>query len=174
MGHRFILDPSQDDLYIRSLTRLERGCNSTDKLHPQNSHKLRFLDLLLRIENSLSYFKGIFHKVWKEALDRTPETLQDASDEWNEFTDIFFRKQNRPVPEWPFYIQVQEELGIYRNTTTDRLGRTLRRKALRRLSLVFKRLSETFPNWTWASRNHCYTTAAVWNHYRLPSGKYKC
>ena len=151
-----------------------RDSNSTDNLQYQNSYKLRFLDFLLRIENSLSYFKTIFNSAWKEALDRTPETLQDASDEWTEFTDTFFRKQNRPVPEWPFYVQVQEELGIYQNSTTDRLRRTLRRKILKQLSFVFRRLSETFPNWTWASTNHCYTAAAVWDKYRLPSGKYKC
>jgi hypothetical protein len=175
----YFIKSELEDLYIETLERLqvEKGTS----IQYRNSAQMRILDLVLRSEDIIGISRLIsesdsdqFNRTLDEILEPSPEKLQNASDEWTEFTNTFFKEHTRPVPEWPVYIQIQEELGIYKNTTSDRARRAMRKKALTRLSFVFARLSKAFPEWTWARRSHCYTTAAVWNRYRLPSGNYKC
>ena len=176
-GEPYFVNPELEDLYLQTLERLqvEKGIS----IQYQNSAQMRFLDFLLRSEDiigisGLMRLGGRFNSTLNEILNPSPEALQHASDEWNEFTNTFFKNHNRPVPEWPVYIQIQEELGIYKNSTVDRARRALRKKALTGLSFVLGRLTKAFPDWAWASRSHCYATATVWNRYRLPSGKYSC
>lgn len=62
-------------------------------------------------------------------------------DHWTEFTNTFFKRQNRPVTDWPFYVQVQEELGIYGSTELHRVARSLKRSIRIRLGTFLQQLS---------------------------------
>ena len=103
-----ILDSSQDKLFLRSLQHLDILRHSTDNFAQSSDETLQsvtnpLLDLLLRPFALLHpEFRDSYNGTLNEILERSPDQLKRAMDHWREFTNTFFKSQNRPVPEWPF------------------------------------------------------------------------
>ena len=168
--------PSQNEVFVRTLEHLQGS--STESLHNTSvmSGPKRTLDQLLRTDFGFSKDTQLsrdptFERV---VIKRTPENLQGAREQWTQFVDTFFTQKNRPVPDWPVYVQAQQELGIQGDRDIDRLGRSVKRSLQMRLAVLLEPLSVKVPRWSWVSRAHCYFVAAHWKNYTLPSGGFAC
>jgi hypothetical protein len=174
------LNETQDELFRTELLRIEQNRSSSDQfsiLHQESKRHL-FLDDLHYIHNwtpeAINDHLLLFPDLVKEALNRSPVRLARAAVEWNSFANQFYTMRGRPVPDWPMYVQIQEDFGIYGKTRLHRLGRLLKRRLQERLSPVLERACLQYPQWKWVAQKHCYLTAALSEQYRLPSGKYSC
>jgi hypothetical protein len=171
------LTRSQQDLFQSEIKGLEINRSSSQIISQHYLHSSENLFLghvLLGNVNSLNSLETFHPKELKMALERTPETLADAAILWESIVNDLFRGRNRPIPNWPQFVEIQEGLGIYGTTRYHRLTRDLKKRAQGRLKGIFEKLSLRFPGWKWAVRKHCYLTAAFWDRYRLPSGEYCC
>jgi hypothetical protein len=173
------LHPAQQDLFQSELTRIERNRSSSQILtvaqhYLHSSENLFISHVLSGIYGSLKELHDRHTNELKIALKRSPEILADAAVLWKATVRELFTVRNRPVPDWPHYIEIQEGLGIYGSTRFHRFIRSLKKKAQERLKSIFERLSFRFPKWKWAVRTYCYLTAALWHRYRLPSGGFSC
>jgi hypothetical protein len=97
-----------------------------------------------------------------------------AKSEWEIFSNAYYREMDRPVPDWPVYVEIQEGLGLLENSEAQRSQRKLKRRIQGALKVFLDNLSERFPGWTWLIRERCHLAAAVSDQYILPSGKYSC
>lgn len=75
-----------------------------------------------------------------EALRRTPEALELAASAWKVFVSDYFR--DRPVPDWPQYVEIQEGLGLYGRSPFERTFRKLKRTAQKRLNVLWDAFCE--------------------------------
>jgi hypothetical protein len=175
---KWSLNKTQDTLFRTELLRIEKERSSSDQLSilQQESKRNLFLNDLHIISNKTWKIMkgGLPPDLMKEALDRSPARLARAAAEWNSFVTEFYTLQHRPVPDWPMYIQIQEDLGIYGKVRLYHLGRLLKRRLQERLKHVLERACLQYPGWKWLAQKHCYLTAALSDQYRLPSGKYSC
>lgn len=177
--HRNILDEQQDTLFLKELYRICKERSSSDRIAKlyRDSERNLFLFIANFLSNEKLAQNIIDHRLrnlLKEALKRSPTRLARAAEEWEKFTDGFFKKRGRPVPDWPIYVEIQEDLGLYRNGRVARLERLLKRAVHEQLKASFEVICLRYPQWKWAARKHCYYTAALWNEYKLPSGLYSC
>jgi hypothetical protein len=140
----------------------------------EDSKRNFFLHNLLPRLNDLEVLRGSFSEYIEDLLDRSPERLAYAASKWKSLSQKFFLDKGRPVPDWPMYVEIQEELGIYGRSRLHRLQRVLKRKVQQRLKDIFERVTLLYPQWNWAARSYCYLTAALSNHYKLPSGRFSC
>jgi hypothetical protein len=171
------LNPSQGEYFRQELARFEQERSSSDTLSQLylKSTENRFLyQVLLWKGQRLPDFQEFHSEFMEEALERTLDNLALAASVWEQFSNDFFRKQGRPIPDWPMYVEIQKDLGIYGTSQYHQLGRMLKKRAQERLKVTFDNLCRIFPGWTWAARKRCYLTAVFWNQYKLPSGKYSC
>jgi hypothetical protein len=105
-------------------------------------------------------------------LERYPENLRQIASQWHSFANQFFLSKGRPIPDWPQYINIQQELGLLENHGHFR---SLKQCAQRRLKDVLSVLCKRFPDWSWAKEQHCYLTAALeLDSYFLPLGGISC
>ena len=170
------LNQTQDDLFRSELSRIEqeRPLNNLSLLYLDSRENLFISHVLLFKGRTLPLLQK-YHSVFiKDALTRTSDTMSHAAREWDEFAYNFFRKQGRPIPDWPLYVELQEELGRYGRTQYHRYGRMMKMKVQEELKMIFEEIHLRFPEWKWAARLHCYLTASLWHRYKLPSGKYSC
>jgi hypothetical protein len=170
------LNATQDGLFPSNLAKIEqeRSSNNLSLLYLDSRENLFMSHVLLFKGRTLPLLQKYHTAFVKQALTRTSDTLARAAHEWDEFTNDFFRKQGRPVPDWPLYVKVQEELGRYGKTQYHRYGRMMKKKVQEELKMIFEDIHLQFPEWKWAARNHCYLTAGLCSRYKLPSGKYSC
>jgi hypothetical protein len=172
------LNETQDELFRTELLRIEQNRSSSAQFSILYQQSERHLDELHCIRNwtreAINDHLLLFPDLAKEALYRSPARLARAAAEWNSFANEFYTMRGRPVPDWPMYVQIQEAFGIYGKTRLHRLGRLLKRRLQERLKRVLETACLQYPQWKWVAQKHCYLTAALSNHYRLPSGKYSC
>ena len=109
-----------------------------------------------------------------EILDRSPENLSRITAQWQSFTDVFFIRRGRPVPEWRQYVEIQEALGLVGRSSYNRYGRSMRRLGQSLLVKVLEVVSQRYPDWNWAAQKHCYLTAALVTEYFLPNREVSC
>ena len=178
-GSNRSLNETQDELFRIELLRIEQNRSSSDQFSMlyqlESEQHLEELHYILNwtreaINDDLLLFPDLANK----ALDRSPARLARAAAEWNSFANEFYTMRGRPVPDWPMYVQIQEDFGIYGKTRLHRLGRFLKRRLQERLKRVLERACLQYPQWEWIAQKHCYLTAALSDQYRLPSGKYSC
>jgi hypothetical protein len=170
-----LLVTSQDRLFLKDLAQIEEkrsGSNILSSLY-NNSDENVFVERVLFWLVSNGLLELVHPEYMEEALKKTPETLALAASEWEKFSNIYFRKLGRPVPDWPVFEEIQEGLGLpvpaYRRT-----HRQLKRKLQRQLEVVLERISERAPSWKWVQGAKCYLAAALSDRYILPSGGYSC
>src|SRR5277367_2108618 len=138
------------------------------------------------ISSDEAFFIYYLH-LWglNEATEAFPELLREAiqtaakdpariASEWQSFATEFYTSRGRPIPDWGQYIEIQEELGLIRQTQFHRLVRQVKKKAQKVLKTVLDKVSISFPNWKEASRKRCQLIAATYDTYTLESGGYEC
>lgn len=170
------LNLAQDGLFRSKLAQIEqeRSLNNLSLLYLDSQENLFISHVLLFKGRTLPLLQKYHAAFIKGALTRTSHTLAHAASHWDELTNNFYRKQGRPVPDWPLYVEVQEELGRYGRTQYHRYGRMIKKRVQEELKMIFENIYLRFPEWKWAARKHCYLTAGLWHRYKLPSGKYSC
>lgn len=176
--HPDSLVTDQDDLFLRELARIENERSGLNKLSTMydNSDENQFIERVLfwLMCRDLEVLDILFPEYMAEALQRTPETLALAKSEWERFSNAYYREMDRPVPDWPVYVEIQEGLGLLGNSEAQRTQRKLKRRIQGVLKVFLDNLFERFPGWTWLARERCHLAAAVSDQYILPSGKYSC
>lgn len=173
-----LLDREQDNLFLQELARIEKERSDFDTLSTiyANSDENQFIERVLFWTPSINlvFLDVLFPDYFEKAIQRTPEALALAASEWEKLTTTYYRQMERPVPDWPLYVEIQEGLGILGNTPYHRTQRTLKRKLRRQAKFVLETLSEQLSAWSWISRAQCYLDAALSNNYTLPSNRYSC
>jgi hypothetical protein len=170
----------KEALYVETLRQLQEersalGHQSTmDVDLSQCSETSHFLLLLLRYGIPLKTLEIWAPNTLKEALQRTPETLTRATGVWKDMTDRFFRNLGRPVPDWPGFVEIQEELGIYGKTAIHRAARRITRRAQMVGKRVIHELRLKFPESKALKRKQCYLSAALTEDYVMPEGWISC
>lgn len=109
------MDRKQARLFQSELTRIEREKCFSSKWSQmfQNSKENEFLFDILRSRRSIADLRWKYKEFLAEVLRRSPETLEHAASEWEDFVDEFFRNRGLVIPDWPQYVEIQEALGIY-------------------------------------------------------------
>jgi hypothetical protein len=168
----------QSQQFDDEFRRLEWERSSSDRLlqlYLNESKVSLFLDrILLRPDYDLPQLALSFPELLREALTKNPQIMPHIAWEWQAFTEEFFLSRGRPVPDWSQYVEVQQGLGLYGQTKYHRIARETKRKVQMALELVLRPVCGLYPGWGWASRKHCYLTAALSDEYLLPSGRYWC
>jgi hypothetical protein len=172
----WFLNPDQEALFHTHLAQIEQKrpwSTPVSQLYMDSKENAFLYDIIQR-SNPKNFARLYEYYEEFEALTRNPDTLAHAAAEWDVFTSVFFQKRGRPIPDWPSYVEIQQGLGRYGSTEYHRYGRRLKMKVQEELKVIFEHISQQFPEWKWAARKHCYLTAALWHHYRLPSGRCSC
>jgi len=132
------------------------------------SNEAAFLCLLLDTMVDTDFLRTVNSTLVDSILERSHENLGEIAAQWDSFTEQFYLKIGRPIPDWPQYIDIQEELGLIEKSGNLR---SLRRVTQRRFMDVLVVLCKRFLDWEWAKRKHCYLTAALESDsYFLPNG----
>jgi hypothetical protein len=174
------VDNKKEALYVETLRRLQQERSAVghqltmDVDLSQCSETSHLLHLLLRYGIPLETLEVCAANTMKEALQRTPETLTRATGVWKDMTDRFFRNLSRPVPDWPGFVGIQEELGIYGKTAIHRAARRIKRRAQKVGLRMTRELCERFPESKALKRKQCYLSAALTEHYEMPEGWISC
>ena len=170
----------KEALFVETLRQLQEerstlGRQSTvDVDLSQCSETSHFLLLLLWYGIPLETLEVWDPNTMKEALQRTPETLTRATGVWKDVTDRFFRNLSRPVPDWPGFVEIREELGIYGKTAIHRAARRIKRRAQKVGRRVIHELCVKFPESISLKRKQCYLSAALTEDYVMPEGWISC
>lgn len=180
--HHWQLNGAQIEQFLKEIERLDWEVTGSQDIaaHYRQSLRNTFLARMIADpEYTLAGGWGVleYQELIEKALQLTPENLEAAASEWKWFSDTFFINQGRPIPEWPEYVQIQQRLGLfdwYYDSENPKIETRLRKEVRQRLKYTFYVLSQTYPNWKWAARMHCYFTAALSQTYILPSGEYSC
>lgn len=172
-GNWVFSNSTQDALYDAAISHLveQKPCAS-----PRIGQRLEENDFL---QTALGNFRGGVAGLPEYAdaqyiFNRTAENLAQAKNEWIRFADIYFHRQNRPIPYWNWCVELQESLGLVGNSTFARAGRWLQRETDAWWEKVFTTLSQKFPGSRWIQEKHCYFTAAFSEDYKLPGGLIAC
>jgi hypothetical protein len=178
---RKYLDETQDTFFRKEFYRLDEERSSSDRLAKASREPDRYYFLLLApyltneiLDEWSNNINDRLPNLLNEALNRSPTRLSYAAEEWKRFSDDFYTKRGRPVPDWPMYVEIQEDLGIYKTAHLPHFERLLKRTVHRQLGAFLEVICMRYPQWKWAARKNCYHTAALWNKYKLPSGRYSC
>lgn len=172
-----MLDASQQAAYWQELAQLE--AESPNVIHKTaanlgSSAENWFLFNILHIGLNLTTLQEIMPNQLAEALTKSPATMKRIRSEWELFVVNFFTDRGRPLPDWPIYVDIQEELGIFGTSPVARKLRKIKRSGQRKMGRMFQRISTMFPKWGWAAQKSCYYHALFWDKYELPSGSYSC
>jgi hypothetical protein len=160
---------------IERLDRLRPSAQRLSHLYnSSHSNEALFLHVTLVTPLNTTRLAKINATLVEKILERSPENLANIASQWHSFTEQFFTSKGRPVPDWPQYVNVQEELGIFGKTPGHRYGRRIRRLAQEQLKNALDVVCKRYPNWEWAKQTHCYFTAALVPEYFLPSGNISC
>lgn len=135
---RVTLASDQDMHFRKELRRIEQERSNSSWLSRlfMDSEENRFLSDILTRGRSFRNIQEHHPRILQEAIGRTPQTIAMAAAEWNAFAKEFYTGQGLPVPDWPQYIEIQESLGVYGRTPTERNLRKLKRW-ISRLSYIF-------------------------------------
>jgi hypothetical protein len=79
-------------------------------------------------------------EILSEALYRFPETLKLTAAEWKAFTDEYFISDGYPVPDWPHYVEIREELELHERSSFERTLRRFKRTAQNWLNMLWCRI----------------------------------
>ena len=99
------------------------------------------------------------------ALKRSPEALSAVASEWASFKYSWFQQYERPVPDWPAYVEIQEGLGIYGRTRWHRFGRRVKRLAQELLFMTTQHVCRYFDGWEWAAKKQRYLSKVLTSEY---------
>ena len=184
LDHRMLLKPTakrewatnQSSIFQDEIERLERVYPFSPRLSEmyksQTSSEAVFLCLVIDQMVDIDILRTVNSTLVDTILERSPENLREIASQWHAFTDQFYLSKGRPIPDWPQYISIQEELGIIEKS--GNVG-SLRQLAQRRLMDVFVMLCARFPDWEWVKQKHCYLTAALeLDSYFLLDGGISC
>jgi hypothetical protein len=144
------LDSKQAQLFEHELSRLEQEAFfftewSQMFLHSKENQVLFFL--LRRTKGmTLAYLRRKYPEIMSEALYRSPETLKLAASEWKVFTDEYFISHGWPVPDWPQYVEIQEELELYERSSFERTLRRFKRNAQKWLKMLWCQIGRVWGN----------------------------
>ena len=168
----------KEALYEETLRQLQEerspiGRQSTVDLS-RCSDASYFLTLILRSGISLEILEAMAPNTMKEALQRNPETLTHATGVWKDMTDRFFRDLGRPVPGWPGFVEIQEELGIEGKSAVHCAARRIKRRAQMVWRRMIDELSVKFPKSRSLKRKRCYLSAALTTDDVMPEGWISC
>jgi hypothetical protein len=142
------------------------------EMYAQTSVEAAFLGFVMDQMVDIDFLRTINSTLVDSILERSPENLQQIASQWHSFTNQFFLSKGRPIPDWPQYINIQQELGLLENSGRFR---SLRQGVQRRLRDVLSVLRKRFPDWDWEKKKHCYLTAALeLDSYFLPIGGISC
>jgi hypothetical protein len=136
------LHNNQTQLFRDALCRIERENSGVTKWSETflKSRENVFLNDILIWKRTLPYLQQMHPELLEEALHRTPERLALAASEWKLFVDKYFIAWNQTVPDWPLYVEIQETLGIYGQSSFECAFRRIKRNAQKRLNVFFYRL----------------------------------
>ena len=116
------MNSAQKDLFHEELRRIEQEISSSDTLYRlllRSKENLFIYHVLLWQHVGLAGLLKFDREFLEKALERTPESLVLAASEWDRFSNEYFRKKGHLVPDWPLYLEIQEELGIYNVTSVS-------------------------------------------------------
>jgi len=95
---------------------------------------------------TLACLRRKYPEILSEALYRSPETLKLAASEWNAFTDEYFISQSCLVPDWPQYVEIREELELYKLPPFERTLRRFKRTAQKWLKMLWCQIDRVWEN----------------------------
>jgi hypothetical protein len=157
---------------IERLEQLYPFSPRLSEMYKQTSVEAAFICLVMDQMVDIDILRTVNSTLVDSILERFPENLQQIASQWHSFTDQFFLSKGRPIPDWPQYLKIQQELGLLENSGHFR---SLRQCAQRRLKDVLSVLCKRFPDWDWAKEKQCYLTAALeLDSYFLPIGGISC
>ena len=143
-GQELYLLESQNATFLTYLANLESSHPSslnTSYLY-NNSRQHDFLNRLLRRshqETFIKYYSDLVSTAYSET------TTEDIQKEWDYFCNRYFVKQGLRIPDWPQYIDVQEQLGLHKR----KLLHTLRWNKLPTGWRGWSRISLPEGTWDW-------------------------
>jgi len=146
-GQKLYLLESQNSTFLTYLANLESSHPSslnTSYLY-NNSRQHDFLNRLLRRshqETFIKYYSDLVSAAYSET------TTEDIQKEWDYFCNRYFVKQALRIPDWPQYIDVQEQLGLHKR----KLLHTLRWNKLPTGWRGWSRISLPEGTWDWIWR----------------------
>lgn len=116
------MDPKQDELFRQELRRIEQqNSNSTEWSQLfEHSRENVFLFDILRVGYNFTILRDKYPDLLSAALLRNSERLSEAQAEWEEFTREKYLNNGLPVPAYPHFVQIQEALGLYKQSKWDR------------------------------------------------------
>jgi len=156
----------QEELERRDQVRpLSQPLSNLYKSH--HSKDALLLCLILDQMADLEELRKVNATLLDQILDRSPQNMAQITSQWKSFTEEFFTSRGRPVPDWPQYVNIQEELGMMGKTVFHRYGRRVKRLAQGSLKNIFEAVCRRFPQWEWAKRRNCYFAAALVPEYFL-------
>ena len=111
---RLQLDPETDDLFRKELCRLELENSSSTEWSQMflHSRENSFLFDILRVGHNFIKLRENYPDLFEEALLRNPERLSQAATEWKEFVREKYLSKGLDTPNYPRFVQIQEELGL--------------------------------------------------------------
>jgi hypothetical protein len=141
----FLAD-SQEQQFREEITRLEK-----DRLHgvPWFSHDLRnsrenlfLFDVLRpRIGSTFADLEIKYPDLLPLALKRSPGTWKAAAAEWELFVNLI-GEAGAPYLRAPFYVEIQEGLGVYGNNALERFVRMIKRRGYRKWKQLLHRFKK--------------------------------
>lgn len=167
-GFELHLNPNTSNGFLEALQCVEQNRSPSETLSSLylSSRENKFLRILLIVKDlDLLLLRNFYGDLLAQALERTPVTLTNAALAWKEFEFTWFGRHNRPVPDWPIYVEIREGLGIYGRSAFSRTGRRLKRIGNKGLLRFFDKILGVFPRWQWAAKNSWYLGAALAEKY---------
>lgn len=145
-----VLAPLQDEQFRDEIARLEQDRLpgfSVLSSHLRSSRENIFLYDILRPRAGCT-FADIMYKypdLLPKALSRSPQALKAAAAEWEFFSNLF-AEAGLSIPPAPFYLEIQEGLGLVGRIALERLLRQLKRRIQRELNGLWHRLFKRIPS----------------------------
>jgi hypothetical protein len=166
LGSDLVLNPTQSADFLTHLLLIQPPAPFSFNLSKLylHSQENKFIQRIV-LGMDLAILQKNYGKFFADAVERTPKALSDAASAWQWFESAWFGQFNRPVPDWPIYVEIREGLGIYGNTRFHRIGRKLKMIGQRQMLILLNQVCRIFPQWRWATRKWGYLKAALTEEY---------
>lgn len=170
---RKVLNETQEDEFVAEVQALEKT------ISPGGHVAQLFADADINaflynalVTGNVSTLRELNVWLWREATEKTPQAMESARWLWKAVVKNF-EENNRPVPDWPLFIEMQEGLELRETNLWSRIKRGVERIRLKGLLALMDNLPPWVPKNDWVEKRHCYLRAMFaekWE-FDLPSGK---